>query len=434
MTMPEYHLADDGTVRFGTVSVRFGGLASAGNRVPNESEFAQLRNQVEENGYYLFSRPFVDWLDRQMRCEDRSDRFMAQLRLCEALWTVTERRLGFDPSARRRRAHLAAVRARGYRRAFDSFPDADLSLTANNRTTPIVQLAREARREFINTLTDARGTGFADPESEFRSIFLGERNRPVLFGASDRDAARDGQEVAEAACRFLLPRFSWLGAARVVWPCSRRGIKTAVVPVGASLLVVACALTLWRPGEAGWFGWTWLSWAAITAGAGFACLVVAAFWVGDLLLLRLPASTLVGLGALVTFDTRWLSELDVARGRLCAVGVAVFACAYLSLEARQHGVRRRLAAARGLGIGAIGLLYATATTPLLFATVVPIVQPDFAASLVTGSDLAAASTLAFGFGVLVQVLWDDRPITAPLGHLERALDPDPEELDAEADS
>jgi hypothetical protein len=158
-------------------------------------------------------------------------------------------------------------------------------------------------------------------------------------------------------------------------------------------------------------------------------------------LLRIPAAVAVGQVVLISLTARWWLA---PWGWTVGAGLLVIAALYLVLESRLHGAGRRAAYRRGLAISAIGALHSFVLSLVVFAFVAPAVAdhgeclegwwnanpwsartlagcPDFngwhaeaqagVLVLMTGWSLAV--------GLAAQILWDDRPVTAPLGRLRR---------------
>jgi hypothetical protein len=126
-------------------------------------------------------------------------------------------------------------------------------------------------------------------------------------------------------------------------------------------------------------------------------------------------------------------------------GLLLLAAFYLVLEARLHGAGRAWAYLRGLAVAAIGAGHAFVLSLVVLAFVAPVVaergdclsgwwaaSPWAARTLGSGcTDLggghgeAPAAVLvvmtgwSLAVGLAAQILWDDRPVTAPLGRLRR---------------
>lgn len=170
-------------------------------------------------------------------------------------------------------------------------------------------------------------------------------------------------------------------------------------------------------------------------------------------LLRVPAAAAVGLAVLISLTSRWWIS---ANGAWIGLALLVRAALYLALEARQHGARRLAAAGRGLLVTLIGALHAAVLSIAVLGFVVPAMgehgecldgwwrhslwhplpisisvdglpsgADSCAKTVRTDRAAAPAGTLVFmtgwslSFGLAARILWDDRPVTAPLGRLRR---------------
>ncbi|MGV9678541.1 hypothetical protein ACWDSJ_24950 [Nocardia sp. NPDC003482] len=175
-----------------------------------------------------------------------------------------------------------------------------------------------------------------------------------------------------------------------------------------------------------------------------------------LLMLRIPAAAAVGVGLLLTLTTSWWVTHTAW---WAGAGMLATATAYLILDARRHGASRLAMLYRGAGIALIGALYAFVLSTAALGWVVPRLgdhgdcltgwwnhnpyqplpldtkaptidgvddKPDSCAKALRAPTAAApAATLllmtgwSLGFGLGAQILWDDRPVTAPLARQRR---------------
>jgi len=153
--------------------------------------------------------------------------------------------------------------------------------------------------------------------------------------------------------------------------------------------------------------------------------VLPAEW-GLMWLLRMPAAAAVGVFALVTFlPGGWLKTPP---GGWLAFAVLIgVSFGYLLVELRNDGVARRSAVRRALAVTAIGAVHALMVAMIGLVIVAPAVaaggaqlnarvwtNPGYAHA---GVVIALAAAWCLAAGVFSQILWDDRPITAPLAHL-----------------
>jgi hypothetical protein len=234
--------------------------------------------------------------------------------------------------------------------------------------------------------------------------------------------AEDKGIIDEVTDRHLLPRFdlaSVIALAR--HDDSRRGrwarALTGVAVVCAAVASVVCAAVLLiRPAALIAAG----SYALIGIGAVAFSPTWAAPW-----LLRLPAASAVGIIALVSIlPGGWLRTPPSGWAAVVALAVAAFG--YLLVEARNHGVAWKAALLRALAVAIIGAVHALMVSLIGLVFVAPAFvgsgrgiaalwhAPGYGHS---GMDLALATAWCLAVGVFSQILWDDRPITAPLAHL-----------------
>jgi hypothetical protein len=144
---------------------------------------------------------------------------------------------------------------------------------------------------------------------------------------------------------------------------------------------------------------------------------------------------------LLSLTARWWLA---PRGWTVGVGLLVLAALYLVLESRLHGAGWR-AYPRGLALAVIGAGHAFVLSLAVLAFVAPSVAdhgeclagwwsanpwsgrtlPPGCADLGGGHAAAPAGVLvlmtgwSLAVGLAAQILWDDRPVTAPLGRLRR---------------
>jgi hypothetical protein len=99
---------------------------------------------------------------------------------------------------------------------------------------------------------------------------------------------------------------------------------------------------------------------------------------------------------------------------------------YLVVEARNHGVADWASLRRAAAVAAVGAAHALMVSLIGLAVVAPafVNNGPALASLWrhpsyrhAGMELALATAWCLAVGVFSQILWDDRPITAPLAHL-----------------
>ncbi|WP_017622010.1 hypothetical protein [Nocardiopsis chromatogenes] len=262
----------------------------------------------------------------------------------------------------------------------------------------------------------------------------------------------------------LLPRFAVVEAwAAVVgrpgaWRDPGQALLFGAV-FGTALLGAVAAVT--AAAASGALG-TWY------VATGFAGAAYAAIGVGTLaygrrwampLMLRFPAAAVVGLIVLVAFHPDWWTDLSLgwaSAGTALLIAAAPFG--YLLTQVRNHNsgqvpegggrtrVRRRVVARAALATGT-GLAHAFLVALLGMVLIAPVFSEDgdrLRTAWSGGEDTAAASSAApteaspeaepprrpgsptailalatavcLAAGVFSQILWDDKPVTAPLSH------------------
>lgn len=244
---------------------------------------------------------------------------------------------------------------------------------------------------------------------------------PAAPGPGDRALHLDVVE------RHHLPRFEMNRARRVAWSPQGRHPRRldasgvlATVAFVAALTAIAGVVT-----------------AAMTLAAAAAVISYVTVGIGVLavgrafalpLLLRWPASAALGLIVLVGLNGDWWTQApqpwrDVVVPAAALVGAAY---AYLLVEARNHGVGGWLTTLERAAV----VLLAGSVHALLVAVVgLVLIVPAFAergpelSGVLSGHDATAAvqvvvlaAAWCLAAGVFSQILWDDRPITAPLAH------------------
>lgn len=251
----------------------------------------------------------------------------------------------------------------------------------------------------------------------------------------DDDRLRVGADLAEA---HWLPRGSLFGAARAIG-APRWG--RALMILWFAMFALAPVLLLSGRSEAA--RWT----AAGVIALGLAVVVCLPPRRDLLLLLRIPAAAGAGAVVLLTLTPRWWADTG---GPWLGLGLLGLAAAYLVLETRLHGVDILRAVGRGMMIGIIAALMSATVSIAVIGFVAPriaehgeclvgwwrddpyqeLVFPpadrkrcvEELGRPVAGKPVDTVTVmtgLALGVGLAAQILWDDRPVTAPLGRLRR---------------
>jgi hypothetical protein len=244
---------------------------------------------------------------------------------------------------------------------------------------------------------------------------------PGRLTADDRAIADD------VADRHLLPRFQLTRVAALALITSTRWwnnwrIPLALSPCVSAAIAIAFAASGCFP-RAAWFALG--TYLLIGLGALISGRMFAAPW-----LLRLPAAATAGLLLLITLPPTWWATPD--GGYAAPAALVAAALGYLVIEVRNHGAARGRTIARALGVGVVGALHSLLVCLAGLVLIAPAYVDAKAeehkplvriGSRFTGADLAGswyllslAAAFCLAVGVFSQILWEDRPITAPLAH------------------
>jgi hypothetical protein len=231
--------------------------------------------------------------------------------------------------------------------------------------------------------------------------------------------------VAEVADRHLLPRFALSSVIRLALSDDGpRHSRARMLPGLVAVLAVLAAAA-----AVGLTAGLLVHDATIAAIVFYLllCVGVVAFgpdW-ANAWLLRMPAASAVGVIALVSFlPGDWLRSL--ADGWLAALALGFVSFGYLVMEVRNHGVAPGASVRRALAVVGVGAVHALLVSLIGLVIVAPAFVasgPQFAALWRhpgyrhAGLLLVLATAWCLAVGVFSQILWDDRPITAPLAHL-----------------
>jgi hypothetical protein len=310
----------------------------------------------------------------------------------------------------------------------------------------LVGRAREARwawQGYLDTFQSHPVLAGAEPgqiDQEFDALLFCHGNRgPALQITGNRldqaspagpDDLAVRQEVTQG---HLLPRMRLPQVAALAYPGWRsRSTRTAALAAlsGVAAFLLAGVVSRWVAGPACFTAGVWaaggcyllIAFGAVREGALFT-----APW-----MLRWPAAAALGLIALAGLNPHWWRDLTgptVAKWGLPwpPALLATVSYGYLLIEARNHAVTGRTALGRALrvmlgGLGHAGLVSLVGVVAILPAFADPGDGPGLH-HLFTAANRekallvwATASGWCLAAGVFSQILWDDRPITAPLAH------------------
>lgn len=310
----------------------------------------------------------------------------------------------------------------------------------------VVDRARQARwawQGYLNSYQSHPGLSGADPsqiEQELDALLFCRGSRgPALQVTGDRldhvsPAGPDDRAVQQEVVQgHLLPRMRLPQVAALAYPGWRaRSTRFAALAAlsGISAFLLAAVAPVWVSGS------TCFSLAVWAAGGCYLLIAIGAVREGAQFtapwMLRWPAAAALGLIALSGLNPHWWH--DVTGPQFVTWGtpwppaaLAAASYGYLLIEARNHEVTGRTALVRALWVLLGGLVHAG----LVSLVGVVVVLPAFAdpgngpglgqlfASDHHGKGLLVWATAAgwcLAAGVFSQILWDDRPITAPLAH------------------
>ncbi len=277
---------------------------------------------------------------------------------------------------------------------------------------------------------EARQLVWCDPtvaswRARWRRLPLADSTAASEEGARGQRSARmSGQERRHRilAREFFLPRFM-LGDALVVRGSHLRVLIFAVAAVVAAAGVAAWGA--WQADGAEDAALTAVAWAGLALGVA---VVAGSLWLSPgvtyPLCLRIPAVAALGAAALVTVNAGpWRDGVAWP----IILGMIALAYGYLVVEGRNHDLGVPAVLRRAFAVLSLGLVQSVLVASLLINYLAAEVTTRFAvpedlASVVRLIAFVAAAGLVLG--VLLQALWEARPITYPLAHLEWVDDTD----------
>jgi hypothetical protein len=317
-----------------------------------------------------------------------------------------------------------------------------LDLTFGPGSWPVVAgRCQEARREwraFLDSYQSHPLLSQAKPnelEQELRAlVFRNTRLTPsgllaqplglsvAPLAERSRLTTEDKAMIADVAECHLLPRFAVTAVVRLSlydddsprrW--EQRLAAAAVLLAGLTAVGLA-ALLLIRP-------------AAVAAAVCYLLICAGVLWFpaswGAMWLLRMPAASAIGIIALVSLQPGAWVHIPL-KGWVAVAALTGVSFGYLLIEVRNHGAARRSAALRALLVALIGAVHALMVSLIGLVAVAPAfvangadldklwTRPTYGHA---GTALALAAAWCLAVGVFSQILWYDRPITAPLAHL-----------------
>ena len=230
----------------------------------------------------------------------------------------------------------------------------------------------------------------------------------LLGGAPTHPAWAGGDWTNRIVGKLVLPRYALATACRHSW--RTRQAQVMVAAMIACGLVAGCFLAFGHPARAG--GAFALMYLAAVAGA-----VVAGVGVLYPICLRMPAAGVIAQLALFT-SSSWFDHLGGRPWLLMALAASSFG--YLAIEARAHTRSGKTALIRAAGAWTLGVAHgiAVGVIALVVAGPVFIARFVFPTGFRSWAPLVGFNALAgLAAGVFLQILWEDRPITSPLGRI-----------------
>lgn len=320
--------------------------------------------------------------------------------------------------------------------ADDEGPHGQLSLVFGSASwNTLVGRCRTARQAWLGCLDSYQSHPFlaaAEPgefEKDVAAVVFANRcrGRPLVLSVRPLRvrALRPAEDRAAATAivdRHLLPRFRLVKTAYLAGYTDAAPWLVARCAVGLIALlgmVTAVALTSALHIHA----------ATVVAGGvlvllGLGTAVFGPLWSAPWLL-RMPAAGALGLAILVTLPNDWWDTPRV--GWAACTVLAAAGLGYLVVEATSHGVLAIWAILRTLGVAILGVMQCLLVTLIGLVAVAPafVERGDALAAAwrtptygQAGMVLLLATLWAFAVGVFSQILWEDRPVTARLAHLD----------------
>ena len=250
---------------------------------------------------------------------------------------------------------------------------------------------------------------------------------------------------AADAVEILMPRYMIAEVARDVR--ARPGLVAVAIMTASA--IVGLAVTAWTP-ALGWIAAAigFSSVGAVTVAAAPVChssklrRVRGLLGMGEhqgaedlvkaVLMLRIPSSIAVGLGVLLTLDPYWLIWATPGQALAVSAGLLTVALGYLMVEVNNHEVNGVKNLTRALIVGVLSYAYAIVSSLLALRFLWGFFHPGeqnqgWNSTGKTGlvslvypvSSVLACASAALATGLLIQAIWDDSPVSAPLATSRR---------------
>ncbi|MFD0507093.1 hypothetical protein ACFQ0G_38590 [Streptomyces chiangmaiensis] len=300
-------------------------------------------------------------------------------------------------------------------------------------------LVEEARRDWLHTLDAYQSyprlasARIDDIDEELVLTVADDWSHDQRFSSTHAalhephdPTVRDNALLGDIINRHLLPRFRLLHVARLAPPAGHDHWRSAIFTLAGAALGLAVI--------GGFANGYWFHAGALLASLAYAVLIAGVVKRGPLWaaqwLFRFPAAGVFGLFALLALPKNWWADPH-PHWMVAALVLAFGAYGYLVVEVRNHNVGGAASAKRALGVLAAGTVHAFLLSLIVLVSVAATYteanpDPPDRISLhnlwhthggTAWQVLATATAWSLAVGVFSQILWDDRPITAPLAHL-----------------
>lgn len=310
--------------------------------------------------------------------------------------------------------------------------DAAIEVMADRHISiPVQTTCWESRLRFVDSLMlhEERGVPPETVDCEICKV-AGTRGWEFEFDSTDENESRDFRALVQQRNRTLMRRVgAELMLPRYMVADTWKLVVSEIKMLKMFSFIAGCVLTT---AVAGLLSWYLLvpdegrvaQLLGVMSFAFLMCGVASGVAGGPLvlnaLLTRLIASCGVGWALLITVFNDDELFRDSGPSELASVVVGLVFYLYLSIEVRLHGAApSQMLVRRTLVVWVVSAVYASLMSLAICGLVLPYLRPGSWALLGNSYQYARFVAMTAGASLLVgavlQVLWDDRPITAPLG-------------------
>lgn len=329
--------------------------------------------------------------------------------------------------------------------------------------------ARDSRTQWATTLLEYQDhpvLSRVDVEREGCLLVFGDAKRgktgrgsreaqrsPLDFGDGDRSTGErpsvDQHFDSWFAREFFSRRFMVLD----MWRTVRQRLKWTVLVFFLVSVFAGVSIAVWPAGRPNPFRWEWFAdeppvWLLALGATALALAMGFLIWgvtrpdggerFAYPFLLRFAAGTVIGSAAIVAMRGVWIARFSNPSltlpedcpqsvqaspawlGIALLLGLIVAGLAYLLLEVRIHGTSGRRVIRRAFAVWTIGLGWAFIIAAIDIVLISPTFTECFPVNLFGLGRFFAFAAIALAsldLGIFFQVLWEDRPVTYPLGAL-----------------